>query len=46
MLGLAPIYGASSATMAAALLRLITVAGDGLVFLLAVVAKARAPSVA
>lgn len=44
MLGLTPIYGASSATMAAALLRLVTVAGDGLVFLFAVVARTRAPS--
>jgi uncharacterized membrane protein YbhN (UPF0104 family) len=33
LLGLSPMYGTSSATMAAALLRLVTVAGDGLVFL-------------
>ena len=32
LLGLSPAYGASSATMAAALLRLVTVAGDGVVF--------------
>jgi hypothetical protein len=44
LLGLAPIYGASSATRAAALLRLVTVAGDGLVFLLAAVARTRTPS--
>jgi uncharacterized membrane protein YbhN (UPF0104 family) len=33
LLGLTPIYGASSATMATGLLRLVTVAGDGLAFL-------------
>lgn len=41
LLGLGPIYGASSAAMAAALLRLVTVTGDGLVFLSATVLGTR-----
>lgn len=44
LLGLSPIYGTSSATMAAALLRLVTVAGDGLVLLSATAVRRWAPS--
>lgn len=45
LLGLAPVYGTSVATMAAALLRLITVAGDGLAFLFATIGKAKSRTV-